>query len=177
MIEEKMLLKLVPDLYDYETVLYIGASVNRHQLVSELHARDYMIDLLEAWELNVERLKRFKFHLFKEIIWGDVREVDTIIFKTYDIVVWLQGPEHINRSALKDTLDKLCKMATYFVVVTFPWGKRPQGSAGGNPHERHRTYLYPKDLEELDWEGCAVGQCDERNSYVIAWKRRKLLKE
>jgi hypothetical protein len=165
----------IPDIYDYDTALYVGASTKRQHFQPELAKAGYKIDCLEIWEQNHRLLSKRNVRHFKfdNFILGDVRECDTLIQNTYDIAVWWQGPEHIKKKELPGTFDKLLNLVTKFVIITCPWGVYPQGEYRGNPYEEHLASLYPEDFEELGWEVRAVGEENHKHAYIIAWRRKQ----
>ena len=58
--------------------------------------------MLAAGTRFIKYLKKF----YENVIQGDVREIDKIISKFYDVIVWWHGPEHIEKEKLESTLKK-----------------------------------------------------------------------
>jgi len=169
---DKIMKGFIPDIFDHKTALYVGASGRRQAFAHELKEHGYSIDCLEIWPKNFVYLNKYFSKLFDGIVLGDVKNCDTLIHGTYDIAVWWQGPEHIAKEDLAETLDKLLNLVSKFVVISCPWGIWPQGAFGGNPYEEHKASLYPEDFKKLGWEVRPVGEEDGRHSCIIAWKRR-----
>jgi len=160
----------VPALFEAERALYVGA--NRHivpTLVPELKAAGVELHLLEIYEPNVEHYRAEFPDLFASLTLGDVREVEAFAFPALDAAIWWHGPEHLRASEWRPVLEKLEARAPV-VVVGCPWGEWPQGATEGNEHERHRTAVYPADLEAVGYEVQAIGEGPDRRGYLIAWK-------
>lgn len=147
------------------TCLYVGASPTRTQLVSELSG--YKITLLEAWPTNCEVLS--KDPRFAKVICEDVRHVGKLPGK-YDIVVWWQGPEHVEKEDLPGIFEALAKKAKKLVLLACPWGVNPQGPVGGNPFEVHRSSLDLEDFTSLGYEAVGIGTKDTFLSDIVAWR-------
>lgn len=85
----------------------------------------------------------------QKIVQGDIRKIDKYkeLDSYYDIITFWHGPEHITKKEFKNTIPLIMAKCNAFIIGA-PWGKWPQGSIGGNPHEVHKTSWYPKDWEE-----------------------------
>lgn len=137
--------RLIPDLFNYKTVLYIGARNKRIDYGDTFVEKQYDITVLEIFEPNVRYLKTVKW--IKEVIHADVTTFETD--KKYDIVFWWHGPEHVEKSQLETTIKKLEGMANIAVVLGCPWGNVVQADKDSNPHERHISYLDRGDFEKM----------------------------
>jgi len=92
------------------------------------------------------------------------------------VVLWLQGPEHVDRVTALQVLERLSGHA--LVIAEMPHGVHEQGPDGGNPLETHRAYLYPADFDSSKWN-IAVGPKDlprehspTENQHLLVWSRR-----
>ena len=110
----------IPDIWDYGSVLYVGARTDRMDFGKDFKLAGYEIDVLEIFEPNVQYLKTVEF--INHVIRGDVRQARLLVQRTYDIVFWWHGPEHIEKSDLGDTLNGLRLIAEELVVCACPWG-------------------------------------------------------
>lgn len=159
--------KCVPDVFDYETLLYIGASASRAELLSEFEVAGYKIIILEAWKANVSALAEKGLN----VVHGDVRQIDKHIKTKFDIVFWWHGPEHVNVFEAGYVLGRLQSHAKHLVVASSPWGKYPQGAIDGNPYERHLCELYIDDYISMGWKVDAIGEEDVKGSNLMGWRR------
>jgi len=156
----------VPDFFDYKNVLYIGIERYRAVFIKNFLDHGYKIDLLEIWEPHVEHYRKANkvLNMFGEIYHGDVRNVDEIIHKRYDQVLWFHGPEHLEREEIPAVLRKLSKMTLKLIAMACPYGESTSPARGGNEHNRHYSALFPLDF--LNW-GFSVEASDKR---IKAWR-------
>lgn len=171
---EEQLLRAIPDITAYKSVLYIGANLNRMEMVDVLFQAGCRIDVLEIWPRNYEGLRLWNktAQKFTTILCGDVREWNRA--NSHDTVMWWHGPEHIPRPHLGPTLARLEAAARIMVVVACPSGKVPQGEAYGNPWETHANYIYGRDLRDFGYRINILGKTDREGSNLIGWKRRRI---
>jgi len=162
----------IPNVYDYRTLLYIGASPNRFELIDEFFYVGYEIDVLEIFEPNVKALKIInrRWKIFNEIICGDVRNVERILKHCYDVIVFWHGPEHLLKHDLAPTILKLEDFAHHLLICGCPWGDYPQGAVKGNQHEKHLSSLFPADFQSLGFNVSTIRKHPGRGSNLLAWK-------
>jgi len=170
--KRKLQVAKIPNVYAYETLLYIGASPDRFELVDEFYYADYKIDVLEIWQPNVFALKIMnrRWKIFNEIMSGDVRNVERILQHQYDIIVFWHGPEHLHLHDFTPTLRKLENFAKHLLICGCPWGDYPQGAVKGNVHEKHACSLFPEDFQKLGFKTSTLRQ-PGRGSNLLAWKK------
>jgi len=98
------------------------------------------------------------------IINGDISDVVDRL-KRVDLVLWLDGPEHMQKDEALVLLYKLYGLANKAVLVSHPNEKDPkialaQGAANGNDYERHLSIWSPQDFQPYNptnnGEGSAV---------------------
>jgi hypothetical protein len=168
---EDQLLRAVPDIVGYKTILYIGANLERMEMVSLLANEERRIDALEVWPENHRELADWndKAKVFRNVVLGDVREL--LYENAYDVVMWWHGPEHVAAAELPDILKRLERAARHLVVLACPSGKSVQGAAYGNPYEEHRASIYASDMRDLGYRINILGKTDKPNSNLIAWRR------
>ena len=158
------LLKLLPDVFARsnkgKSLLYVGANSSRFHYEENIREAGYLIDVLEAFKENVDNLKRTPWI---NTIHGDIRKFYPL--KDYDVVFWWHGPEHVLANDLRPTVERI-KTYAKTIVVGCPWGRREQGSVGGNPFEVHANHLYERDLEYLGFSVDAVGVKDVPPSHL-----------
>lgn len=170
---EMQLIENIPDVFDYASVLYVGASCDRQQMLKDFRNRNFIIDIVEPFKDNYEYCK---------LIPG-IRKVydDTIQlyasrtenYKQYDVVFWWHGPEHISDKEVERTFNQIEAMATKLVVLGCPWGKYEQGPIKGNIYEIHKTDWDVKDFESMGYKTSTLGQKDVSGSNLLAWKKIK----
>lgn len=165
-LKERQLLTCIPDVLNHKSLLYIGASNKRQEVLSLFIKKNYVYTILEIWRSNVEYLKS----KFKNVIEGDVRNVDKLGLGLFDIVMWWHGPEHVRKNEIVPIFDKLINMTKKTLIIACPWGIYEQDAAGGNPYEKHFSYLYPEFFENLGWQTSAIGIKDTTVNNLMAWK-------
>jgi len=167
----KQAFRAVPDLLNYKTLLYIGASKARAEMLSYFIEKDYNIAILEAWSENVLYYRK---QLIKKlsIIQADVRNVSKIPLANFDVVMWWHGPEHVEKIILSQVLNELYKHTNKILILACPWGRYVQQAVKGNPYEVHRSHLYPEFFKELGFKTSTLGKKDRRGSNLVAWKRK-----
>lgn len=163
----------VPDVFSYKTVLYIGASPLRQILAKEFKDHGASIDLVEVWPVNLQSLRTTHANVFDNFILGDVRKLDQVIKKTYDVVCWWHGPEHVLPSEFEETLQALKPFAKHLIITACPHGNFPQGAYGGNEFETHHQALVPEDFHRIGWYAISFGMRDDPWSWVMAWYRKR----
>ena len=153
------LLRLAPDLFNYKSVLYVGAKPNRHHYADVFHKKDYVVTFLEVFDENVAGLLALDW--INEVIKGDVRNCGPILQgRRFDVVFFWHGPEHLTEDETLVTLPELERLARRLVVLGCPWGTYQQGAVGGNPFERHVAAF---DYEFFETKGYAVECLGEKN--------------
>lgn len=164
---------VIPGVFDFKTLLYIGASPDRFELVDLFYYSGYEIDVLEIFEPNVKALEVMnrRWKIFKKIMLGDVRRVEEILKGQYDVIVFWHGPEHLGPLEIKPTIEKLESFARHLLIFGSPWGEYPQGAVKGNPNEEHKSALFPAFYKKLGYATSTVRRHPGRGSNLVAWKR------
>jgi len=166
---EDQLLTCIPDVLDYKSILYIGASRYRRQMLHLFIDKGYDYSILEIWKPYINWMRKH----FKNIIEGDVRNVDDLKLGSFDIVMWWHGPEHIMENELVSTLDKLGDMTKKILITANPWGIYESGPQRGNPYEAHLSHLYPEFFNKLGWETDTIGEKNVPKSNLLSWQRKQ----
>jgi len=161
--------KLVPDLFNYKTLLYIGASRERAELLNEFKNKGYKIDIIEAFKPNFEYL--VKNVRVNKIFHGDIRSFE--FNKKYDVVLWWHGPEHVRGEEVEPTLKKVLKLTKKILVLGCPFGSLKQGKVHENPYESHLSYFDVGFFEKWGFKVEYVGEKDFIGSSIIAVKDAK----
>lgn len=163
---------LIPELFESPgTLLYVGARADAHSWLEELLAVGHQTVILEVWPENVEGLQS----LFADKAWivqGDVRE-DAVYpagIKSFDYVFWWHGPEHLSHDEVIPTIKNLESKTKKLIALAAPYGIYPQGAHKGNPHEEHKTTIYPYLFRSLSYNVVTDGEVDQPGSEVVGWK-------
>jgi len=176
----KRQINAIPSVFDYETMLYIGANPRRLELIDLFFVHEYAIDVLEVWEKNFDDLVKWneKWKIFQDLYYGDVRMIDEVAFfvhegkiQKWDIILFWHGPEHLPRLDVAPALAKLEKHANHLVIVGCPRGEYKQAPVDGNPFERHESYLYEKDFQDIGYLTNTLRPHKTRGSNIVAWKK------
>ncbi len=158
--------RLIPDLFDYKTVLYVGARADRIDYIPEFAQVECKITVVEVHPPNAQHLRTLPY--IQEVILADISFFQTK--NKYDIVFWWHGPEHVEYSLLGAVLDNLESMAKKAVVCGCPWGKVPQGPLQDNPYEEHVSFLDYPFFEERGYVTECLGNQHLTRSNITAVK-------
>ena len=158
--------RLIPELFNNQSVLYVGARTDRMDYGDNFRDGGSTVDVLEIFEPNVAYLKTVDW--INEVHCGDVRTFSTD--KKYDIVFWWHGPEHIPEKDLPATLALLEDNAKVAVVLGCPWGNFPQGHLHSNPNEEHVSHYNYDIFEDLGYSVECIGQKDTPGSNITCVK-------
>ena len=179
---KRQLLKFIPEILKCESMLYIGANPRRFELMDLFWAEapQMKVDVMEAWEPNVEGLKALnaKYGIFRNILHDDIRDyadLDGIgdeqeYFGSYDVVMFWHGPEHLKIQEIPPVLEAMERAAEKLVILGCPWGKYPQGNVGGNPFEEHNSVLYPRMFQQWGYNTATIKKPNKRGGHILAWK-------
>jgi len=168
--------KAIPDIWDYEPVLYIGANTEQFCFKEQLQGR--IVDVLEIDHQRCIDLTS-AFRWIRKVIEGDVMYVDELIDDIYPVVMWFGGPSALReKEHVKPTLDKLFDIAKKLLVVSMPYGKRSYTTERLEylKHAIPETYdwqvlgIHPVDLLELKFKVATLGRENGRISNMLAWR-------
>ena len=161
---KEQLLSLVPDIFDYKTVLYVGARPDQFRFGEDFNNAGYKIDVLEAFASNVEWLRKIPW--LNKVYCEDLRK-----FKreyAYDVIFWCHGPEHVIKTELVPIIKQLERMTIKIIVFICPWGEYRQEPIYNNPYEEHLSAYDIDDFESMDFKVIALGQKGIIGSNLIA---------
>lgn len=167
---KKQLLNCIPDVLDYETLLYIGARRGQVQMLDFFIDAFYTIDIVEIWQPNVDWLKGLEG--IRKVSEGDVRNILKMSLKLYDVVMWWHGPEHVYPKELRKILDNLKTLSKKLAIVACPWGVNYQGKRKANIHEEHVSSIYPEIFKGFGWKFNTIGKPDVPGSNLLAWSKQ-----
>ncbi|MCU7834982.1 MAG: hypothetical protein KZQ83_06960 [gamma proteobacterium symbiont of Taylorina sp.] len=163
--------KNITDIYDYKTLLYVGARDNRFLFGDTFFSFDYKITLVEAFKKNCDYLETLD--MIDEIHHLDILELNksSLINNKFDIVMWIHGPEHVYKKEFEKILPSLEKITNKHLVLMCPWGEYPQGAIYGNSYEIHKQAYYPEDFEKLGFKTSMLGTMGVDGSNLMACKK------
>ena len=151
--------RCVPDIWDYKNVFYIGAGSYRHHFFDTMKEHKLVVDVVEVDKESCYWLRENQSWL-NRVMCDDVRDVQ--IKKRYDVTLWSHGVETIPKKTGKFIIGK-CEQWTKSIVVFMV----PYGDAGGTGNI---SVWYPEDFQELGYKTDTIGNKDERNSNLLAYK-------
>ena len=121
----------IQDIWNYDSVLYVGFSKNRWDFAEDFSKKGYRIDAVEIFEPNFSQIKDKPW--INNAYLNDIRNIDDFCDSGYDVIFWWHGPEHIDRQDLGSTLSKLKERSRNLVVCGSPWGKYNNNFSKENP--------------------------------------------
>jgi len=164
--------KNIPEIWNYKTFLYIGASKERFHYQSYLMKNKCCTDVLEIDKKRCKGLKTLKW--LNKIICLDVRDVSiSMLPEKYDVVLWSHGPEILNKKDIKSTIDKLIAITKNLIVIMTPWGeyRYKEGSLKKKKAiDINVTPLYENDFSQWGFDVSTIGEKDLAGSNLLAWK-------
>jgi len=163
---DKQLERCIPGLFDYKSVLYIGANIYRCDVLKDFRNHGYKIDILEPFKGNCDYYRGVIG--INKVHQGTIQKFITPI--KYDIVFWWHGPEHVTKEDLEISLKNMESMAKFLVVLGSPWGKNDQEQIYGNPLEKHVSSIYEEDFNQRGYAVDAIGTKDTWNSNLLIWR-------
>jgi len=170
--------EMIPDIWSYEPILYIGANTNQFCFKEQLRGR--VVDILEIDHQRCIDLKR-SFLWIRKVIEGDVVYVNNYVNEKYPVVMWFGGPAALREMEhVKPTLDKLFDITSKLLVISTPYGKRNYTPERLEwlKHAIPETYdwqvldLYPEDFKALGFDVVTLGSINGRTSNLLAWRYR-----
>ncbi len=158
----------IKDMWDYESILYVGACKERFHFKDKIEENFKLVDIIEIDKDRCEYLKNnitFIDNVYNE----DVRNIDKLNLNKYDVIMWSHGPEMIPREDFETTINKLIDITKYLIVLMCPWGEYKYKSTKGLKYW-NMTALYPTDFTQLGFNVSTILKMNEIGSNLIAWK-------
>lgn len=146
------------------TCLNVGAWPGGTAFFPELWSAGWVIDVVEVFPKYVKALTPEVTANGGKIYTADIREWDP--GKSWDLVLWWHGPEHMHKDSAERVIEKLSKIYRRWFVVGVPNGYYKQPPIDGNPQQEHVSHYSP------DWfrvRGFCV-ETDRRG--IIAWRAK-----
>lgn len=120
-------------------VLDVGAGYGKYGLLAREYSDAERVDAIDIAEP--------RFSVYDHVYVGDLLKLDETLpadAPHYDLALWIDVIEHLEKDAAYATLDRLVECASR-VLITTPWGFRRQ-EVPGMPYETHRSGWYPWDF-------------------------------
>jgi len=165
---QKQLEDNIPEIWTYDSVLYIGACIKRFHFKDALRNMSTLIDIVEIDDNRAQELED-KFDWLNTVYRSDVRIIDNLGLDGYDLVFWSHGPEMIPREDVDGAIDGLFKLTNKLCVLMCPWGSYHYRK-GYNSKYMNMTALYEQDFEDLGFETATLGQRNVNGSNLLSWR-------
>ena len=165
-------LKLIPELWTGGTCLYVGAKPARREMAETMKEIGFAVDAIEAWPNHYFGLTDWnkKNQVFRDIFLGNVLYAERIVRRTYDVVMWWHGPEHVAKEALPDFLATIQRICRGTIIMAFPHGDFEQSPLEGNPMDAH--LWFPKAIDFPGWNSKAyLGRDEKEWPQIVVWKK------
>src|SRR5882672_9035555 len=117
-------------------VLDVGAGYGKYGLLAREFGEARRVDAIDAIPP--------RFDVYDHVYLGDLRRLDNLLppdSPHYDLAMFIDVIEHLDKPDAWALLERLARRAKR-VLITTPWGFRPQEIAG-MPWETHRSGWYP----------------------------------
>ncbi|MGD2119980.1 MAG: hypothetical protein PVG66_16605 [Chromatiales bacterium] len=126
--------------------------------------------IMEIFEPNCRRFrdKAPEADHFR-IIQGDIREIDKVLGRKFDVVLHWHGPEHILKEEYLEALPNIEAAAEKMLILGCPNGLEEQGAAYGNPYEEHISFWTEDEFQKLGYQTISVQ--DKVPGHLTAWKQ------
>ena len=123
-IDEGYLQKEYPEIFECESLLYMGAVPSKwtHFLeYFDMGAWKGSCSVLELDPKNAQDLRDMKIPTIE----GNFLDIEQLVgSKSFDVIIWEDGPEHIYEKDFDDLIPQLLRVAKKYVVMEAPEGIR-----------------------------------------------------
>ena len=146
---------------DSKTILMIGwRSDSDSTFVKHMLDREKVPTIIEIFPKNLESVPTGI-----TATCADIR--DYKVDKTYDMLLWQHGPEHVTKLDIMKFFKEYGKMFKY-IILESPNGPTQQGPMYGNPYEEHISSWTPTDYTDLGFEYITyAGQTND--AFILAY--------
>jgi len=163
----------IPDIYNYQSMAYVGARNRGFLFGQEFFDAGYKITVIEAFDKNVNYLK--SIDIVDRVVHLDILKLaaSKVIDEQFDVVMWIHGPEHVVTDDFIKVLPSLEKITRKHLILMCPWGRYEQDAIYGNPYEVHKEAYYPEFFSKLGFSFETLGQKDVEGSNLMSWKSKE----
>lgn len=175
-----------PVLYEDETLdhnsefrfaLHAALRDNTHLIYIGWHHPVPMLDfyshvfssilVVEAWAANVTRAQAAHPHL--RVVHADARSFQMPFRECKVVIVWQQGPEHLDKCQVVHLVEAW-KTQAHTIIVEAPNGWREQGEPDGNPFETHLSSWGMEEFVTLGFTPSLFMNPDATGSIIGYWQ-------
>jgi hypothetical protein len=150
-----------------KSVLNIGYRYDSDStLLNYCKAKNKSWTVLEVFQPNVDSLNGLGVEAFCMNVL-DIKKLD----RTFDAIIWLHGPEHINWEEFLNVRDDIESKSNVVTIYQTPVGEYPQDEIYGNPYERHVSTLFPDMFKNIGYD--VYDHTPEGEKTFSAWKYKK----
>ena len=134
-----------PQVFQCKSLLYVGATPSKWtHFLDIFKLADWEPTVLEIDVVNVNDLKSMGI----KTIHGDVRNIRSLCGdKSFDVILWEDGPEHIYAGDFVSTIPQLITVAKRFVIMECPEGRRGH-TVTGPMLERQLSEIYKNTFDK-----------------------------
>jgi SAM-dependent methyltransferase len=121
------------------SVLDVGCGYGKYGVLVREYTQAKRVDAIDV--------RAPRYDVYDHVYLGDLANLPTLLpadTPRYDLALFLDVIEHFEKPQAWTVLEQLCARARR-VIVTTPWGFRPQ-EIPGMPFETHRSGWYPWDF-------------------------------
>lgn len=113
---------------------------------------------IDAIEVFGQYVSEYSLHsIYNNVIVDDVRRVPNDFFRGADLVLWIDGPEHMTEHDSSAQLQRIAGQTRYGVIANTPRFEYPQDALDGNEHMRHLSTwnidVWVEHGANMIWEG------------------------
>jgi len=132
------------------------------------------ISYLEIDEGYINRWKNGPYPLYE----GSVTNIKDVIPTPFDVILWVQGPEHIKYEEMLPTFEAMYSMSNKGIICTCPWGGYYdyQGAINNNPAEEHVQKSMDENTfgpEFSNYQRLFGGTKDEGDGQILIWRKHE----
>lgn len=125
--------------------------------------------ILEIFEPNVQNFLQHASTADRQrITLGNLKDIDSVFARKFDVLLHWHGPEHLERKEFLDLLPKILGNTQRMVILGCPNGPEEQGQAYGNPFEEHISFWSTEDFAELGFQTISVA--DKKPGHITAYR-------
>lgn len=141
-------LTLKTSIGDAASVLDVGCGYN--SILGKIKGK-FSSTGIDIFRECIEESKKAKIH--NRYLLGDIRKLNTYFKKkSYDVVIAIDVIEHVNKKEALFMIKSMEQIARKRVIIMTPNGFYPQNTLFGNPHQKHKSGWYVKDLKMLGYK-------------------------
>lgn len=132
------------------------------------------VSYLEVDQGYINKWKGGPYPLYE----GSVTDIKSVVPKSFDVILWVQGPEHIAYEQMLPTFEAMYDKAHQGIICTCPWGSYYdyQGVMNNNPNESHIQKSMTEETfgsEFANYDILFGGVKDSSNGQILIWRKHE----